>query len=118
MVNGVNFRFTFAAEGFRVKENKNAIEEGENMSAFRLPSRKMCFLLVCASGCFSSGTALAQLTNYIAINPIDVCSPSECAPINNLRQTVADVPDTPIGFVDASSGTNLAQMMWNQIGVA
>jgi hypothetical protein len=117
LVNDVNFDFRFAAEGFCAKILVNAGGEAE-MSAFRLPSSKVCFLLVSASGCFSSGTALAQLTNYIAINPIDVCSPSGCAPINNSLQTVADGPNTPVGFVDTSSGTNLAQAMWNQIGVA
>jgi hypothetical protein len=87
------------------------------MSAFRQPGRKVWPFMLSASVCLSSGAALAQLTNYIAINPIDVCSPSGCAPINNSFQTVADGPDTPIGFVDANTATNLAQAMWNKIGV-
>jgi hypothetical protein len=90
------------------------------MSAFRVPSGKAWVFLLSASVCLTSSVACAQLSNYIAINPIDVCAGdgTGCAPINNNRQTVADGPNTPIGFVDVNSGINISQTMWNQVGVA
>jgi len=74
-------------------------------------SKKGWLYLLSASTCLTSGTALAQVTNYIVINPIDVCDSTgaSCAPINNKGQTVLNgtktaagfVFPTPIGFIDA-----------------
>jgi hypothetical protein len=89
-------------------------------------SKKGWLYLLSASTCLTSGTALAQVTNYIVINPIDVCDSTgaSCAPINNKGQTVLNgtktaagfVFPTPIGFIDAS-GADVTQAMWNKIGI-
>jgi hypothetical protein len=75
-----------------------------------------------ASGCLTSSAALAQLTQYIAVNPIDVCALNGrgCAPVNNIGpsgQTVLNGPNTPIGVIDVASDTNIARAILNAIGV-
>ena len=93
------------------------------------PSHAGSVLLSCATAILASGTALALVTDYVVIQPIDVCSTSGpsggCAPFNNLTQS----PDpskatstTPIGFVDPnppSTGTNvnLTRAVWLQAGI-
>jgi hypothetical protein len=79
-------------------------------------------LWVLALVCPASSAALAQLTQYIAVNPIDVCAGNGmgCAPINNigpLGQTVLDGPNTPIGVIDVASDTNITRAALNAIGV-
>jgi hypothetical protein len=88
------------------------------------PSQMGWLLLLCATAFLSSGTALAQVTHYVVIQPIDVCSTSGpsggCAPFNNLTQS----PDpskttstTPIGFVDSTTNVNVTRAIWLQAGI-
>ena len=89
-------------------------------------NKKVWLYFLSASTCLTSAGALAQVTNYIVINPIDVCDSTgvSCAPINSQGQTVLNgtktaagfVFPTPIGFIDAS-GADVTQAMWNQIGI-
>jgi hypothetical protein len=75
--------------------------------------------------CLVSGTTLAatstvQLTNYIVIQPIDVCdnNGSNCAPINNLGQTASSNPlPTQIGFIDSNTNENITRNVLNQAGI-
>jgi len=62
--------------------------------------------------CLSSGTALAvPVTEYITVQPIDVCG-AVCAPVNNKGLTSVGA----VGFIDPS-GVNVTRAVWNQIGV-
>jgi len=94
-----------------------------------------CFLLSVAVACLVSGAALAQVTNYVVVNPIDVClattsngtTTKTCAPFgmncttnsngsancgsafNNpaaAASTAQSIATTPIGFVDQSTWTD------------
>jgi hypothetical protein len=72
---------------------------------------------------FASGAAFAQVpvTDYVVVQPIDVCSGegTGCAVINNMGQTAASNPGTTqIGFIDPLTGLNITQAAWNQIGVS
>src|SRR5712692_9517729 len=88
------------------------------------PSQMGRLLLLCATAFLASGTARALVTDYVVIQPIDVCSTSGpaggCAPFNNLTQS----PDpskatstTPIGFVDSTANVNLTRAVWLQAGI-
>jgi hypothetical protein len=80
-------------------------------------------LAVLALMCPISSSALAQLTQYIAVNPIDVCAGSGrvCAPINNIGfqgQTVLNGgPNAPIGIIDSDSQINISRAIFNAIGI-
>src|SRR5437764_11326232 len=94
-----------------------------------------CFLLSMALACLVSGAALAQVTNYIVVNPIDVClattnngtTTKNCAPFgmncttnsngspncgsafNDPAKAISSqqsIATTPIGFVDQSTWTD------------
>ena len=88
------------------------------------PSQVGWALVLCATAFLVSGTVFAQVTDYVVIQPIDVCSTSGpaggCAPFNNLTQS----PDpskatstTPIGFVDSATNVNLTRAVWLQAGI-
>ena len=80
------------------------------------PHRGARHFLVAAAGCFISGSALAvPVTDYITVQPIDVCG-AVCVPINNKGQTFATAPTGAVGFID-SKGMNVTRAIWNQIGV-
>ena len=70
--------------------------------------------------------AAAPVTQYVVIQPIDVCDTSGpsgatgCAPFNTLSPS----PDptkatltTPIGFVDAATNVNITRAIWLQAGI-
>jgi hypothetical protein len=91
-----------------------------NLASF--PRRAIGLLSVLASVCPAFSVAVAQLTQYIAVNPIDVCASNgmNCAPINNIGpsgQTVLNGPNTPIGVIDVASDTNITRTVLNTIGV-
>jgi hypothetical protein len=88
---------------------------------------RMAGLLFCLTAvCFAATGALAvPITNYITVQPIDVCTPISCAPINNLLQAsgrglqtaISNPLTTQIGDIDSSTGSNLTRKILNQIGV-
>ncbi len=70
--------------------------------------------------------ATVPVTDYVVIQPIDVCNtsgptgPTGCAPFNILSQS----PDpskatssTPIGFVDPTTNVNITRAIWLQTGI-
>jgi hypothetical protein len=72
-----------------------------------------------ASAWLVSASASAQLTQYVAVNPIDVCALNGdgCAPINNMGQTFLNGQTTPVGIVDSSSQINITRATFNAIGI-
>ncbi len=73
-----------------------------------------------------SAHATVPVTDYLVIQPIDVCgtsgpnSTTGCAPFNNLTKS----PDpskatstTPIGFVDTTTNINISRAIWLQSGI-
>src|SRR3984893_9143967 len=87
----------------------------------RQPRPKVWFFLLSASTCLTSGAAFADLTRYVAVNPIDVCASNGtgCAPVNNISggQTVLNGPNIPVGMFDAASQTSITRAILNAIGV-
>jgi hypothetical protein len=97
----------------------------------RRPRRIRWILLVwSAAACFPTGIArAAAVTDYIAVQPIDVCSgeqgqDSTCAPINNI--IINNIPQNyktaavgDIGSVDVTpnGNINVARAILSQIGV-
>ena len=85
-------------------------------------------LPILAIGFGAAGGAQAQVpvTNYIVIQPIDVCgtggpkSSTGCAPFNTLSKSpdpTAATLTTPIGFVDTTTNTNVTRAIWLQTGI-
>lgn len=110
------------------------------MSYFRLrPGLAARVLFFSAVAFLASGAALAQVpvTNYVVINPIDVCDSSgkNCAPfgatckastgctaVNNpstatTSTTSTATQPTPIGFIDGDTGINITRAIWLQSGI-
>lgn len=87
-------------------------------------------LLLLSATAVAPKTAVAvPVTDFVTIQPIDVCATATqgCAPINNLTnpvthqagQTVLSNPGTvQIGFIDTSTGSNVTNAIWNQIGIS
>jgi hypothetical protein len=78
--------------------------------------------LFSAAACLASGGAGAQVpvTDYIVVQPIDVCSTSGlvCPVVNNLGQTANTNPGTTqIGFIDPLTGVNITDAIWSQNGI-
>jgi len=87
----------------------------------RHPNPAALFYLFAALLCFTAEGALATtITNYITVQPIDVCG-TVCAPINNAGQTWATAPLGAIGAISGTPGavgsTNVTNAILNQIGV-
>jgi hypothetical protein len=85
-------------------------------------ARTLRYLLLLAIACLGPELARAESTSlpyFIVVQPIDVCSSTGtgCAPINSKGQTVLNGTTTPVGFFDPTSGANITQAIWNQIGV-
>jgi Metallo-peptidase family M12B Reprolysin-like len=92
-------------------------------------SRMIWLSLLSAIACLGSGAAGAQVlvTNYIVVQPIDVCSnpsnpktppPQACPAVNNLGQTALTAPGTTqIGFIDPVTGVNITDAIWSQNGI-
>ena len=102
-------------------------------------------VLLSVAACFASGGALAQVTNYVVVNPIDVClattsngtTTKSCAPFGMSCSTNSNgspscttyndpvkatassqaIATTPIGFVDGPSNTNTTRAIWLQTGI-
>jgi hypothetical protein len=94
----------------------------------RNPNPVALRFLLAALLCVAARGALAvPITDYITVQPIDVCSATVCAAINNLPiagtrtigQTALSNPGTvQIGAIDTSTGINITNAILNQIGVA
>lgn len=103
------------------------------------PGLTAWLLLLSTVAFIAGGSALAQVpvTDYVVINPIDVCDSSgkNCAPfsvtckastgctaINNpstattSTTSIATQP-TPIGFIDGDTGINNTRAIWLQSGI-
>jgi hypothetical protein len=83
-------------------------------------------LLLAATAFFPRGAAFAgvtvtqPVTQYVVLNPIDVCAASGtgCAPFNTLKTTPgAATALTPIGFVDSTTNINVTRADWLQAGI-
>jgi hypothetical protein len=77
-------------------------------------------LLLAIAGLASGRAEAVPITNYITVQPIDVCSGAAgtttgCAPINSLGQNYKTAAVGAIGAI--ASGTNVARAIWNQIGL-
>jgi hypothetical protein len=91
------------------------------------------WLTLVAAVFFVQGPALAQVTGYVVINPIDVCNSSGTCPVFGLscglhgtstysctqynspsaaNQTTQSQVSTPIGFYDADNNRNLTRATW------
>jgi hypothetical protein len=87
------------------------------------PRRAVRGLLLGAAACLASGAACAQTVSApynVWVQPIDVCNSAgtSCAPINSKGQTVLNGTNTPVGFLDPTSGANITQaIILNQLGV-
>jgi hypothetical protein len=94
-------------------------------------ARTSWLLLAATALCFvASGAAFAvPIEDYVTMQPIDVCATATqgCAPINQLPisgttqvgQTVLTNPGTTqIGFIDSTTGINITDAIWSQIGIA
>lgn len=85
------------------------------------PRRVFGFLLLSLGASLASGGAGAvPITDYITVQPIDVCSggpgtTTGCAPINSSGQNYATAPVGAVGSI--VSGINVTRAIWNQIGV-
>ena len=70
-----------------------------------------------------SDAAFAQIpiTDYVVVQPIDVCSnstPTVCPVVNSLGQTALTSPGTTqIGFIDPVTGVNISDAVWSQAGI-
>ncbi len=87
-------------------------------------SRMMWLQLLSVTAFLTCGAALAQaaVTDYVVVQPIDVCSSggTGCAPFNTLSSTgnpSAATVSTPIGFVDTATNTNITRAIWLQAGI-
>jgi hypothetical protein len=92
------------------------------------PSRTISLLLL-STVMFMAGArahAAVPVTDYVVIQPIDVCgtsgpsSATGCAPFN--VQSPSPDPSkatstTPIGFVDAATNVNITRAIWLQTGI-
>jgi hypothetical protein len=87
----------------------------------RGPAAAWWFWAVLTVICLAAGGAAAvPITDYITVQPIDVCSGAAgtttgCAPINSSGQNYKTAPVGAIGAV--ASGTNVTRAIWNQIGL-
>lgn len=84
------------------------------------PAAALSLLLLPVAIFYPPAPARAAVTEYVTIQPIDVCSNTGtgCAPINNKNQTAVTNPGTTqIGFIDASTGINVTNAVLNQAGV-
>ena len=89
----------------------------------KLPSRLICGLGIASLGCLVSNSARAvPITDFVAVQPIDVCTgavgtTTGCAPLNNKGQNYKTAAVGAIGFIDAATGINITNAIWNQIGL-
>src|ERR1700731_1271407 len=83
-------------------------------------------LLLAATAFFPRGAAFAgvtvtqPVTQYVVLNPIDVCAAggTGCAPFNTLRTAPgAATALTPIGFVDSTTNINVTRADWLKAGI-
>ena len=88
--------------------------------------RTVWFLLLAAVAVVANGGASAAVpvTDYVVIQPIDVCGTAGptagCAPFNLVSRSPNPslaTATTPIGFVDSTTNVNLTRAMWLQAGV-
>lgn len=96
------------------------------MAGFRPHPSRWAGLLLVSAAAFLAGSAAraALITDYITVQPIDVCSGAAgtttgCAPINSLGQNYKTAAVGNIGALDvtASGDINVTRATWNQIGV-
>lgn len=89
------------------------------MRTFRVNPREMRWVFpAVAALCLASRAAVAgPVTDYMTVQPIDVCGVT-CAPINNLgagKNIWSNAATGNVGFI--SSGVNVTRAIWNQIGI-
>jgi hypothetical protein len=82
------------------------------------------FLMAAAAFLACHGAHAATVTDYITVQPIDVCSGAAgtttgCAPINSLGQNYATAAAGNIGALDvtATGDINVTRAIWNKIGI-
>jgi hypothetical protein len=85
-------------------------------------SRMAWLSVLLATACLASGAARAQVpvTDYIVVQPIDVCSTSGsvCPVVNNFNQSAnGNLGTTQIGFIDPATGVNITDAIWSQNGI-
>ena len=81
--------------------------------------------LLLTAACLGSSNALAvPITDYITVQPIDVCAGAAgtttgCAPVNSFGQNYRTAAVGAIGSLAGSpaSNTNVTRAIWNQIGL-
>jgi len=91
------------------------------MADLRACRSGMMSISLFAAAYLASQAAFATplVTDYISVQPIDVCfgpNMTGCAAVNNMGKNVTAGANTRIGFID-SNNVDVTRALWNQIGV-